>query len=685
MNMPSNLTVRLRNTSLPLMSGLLPLFEAVVNSIHAIEEADITPENGIITVEIVRKQKQNQLNLEDSKKKRGPEALEDIIGFTVTDNGIGFTDANMESFHTLDTDHKATKGGRGVGRLLWLKAFKSAHVVSVFGASDGKLAVRTFDFDAPHGVDNEHKEDAAPGASRQTVVHLDDFQVKYRDNSRKTLNAIAECIVEHCLWYFVRQGGAPKITVFDADGRVALDGLYEGRMHSSAVADALTINGVAFDLIHVKLRSNSLSAHAIAFCADNRLVIEEKLEGKIPGLHGRIADEKGEFIYECYVSSAFLDEAKRPERTGFDIPETIDALFENTDIALPQIRAAVIEKAAAHLAPFLTENLKRSKERIEKFVSQRAPRYRPIMARIPEGSLNIDPDISDKELDVTLHKHLAEIETQLLEEGHDIMVPGQSENPDEYRKRLADYLSKANDLKRSDLANYVSHRKVILDLLGLAIQRKADGKYAREDLIHGLIMPMQKTSDEVMPDSCNLWLIDERLAFHNYLASDKTLHSMPITKCEDTKEPDLCALNVYDNPILVSEGTKLPLASIVVVEIKRPMRDDASAGEEDDPVEQAIGYLNRIRNGQVQTPQGRPIPQSMDIPGFCYILADITLKLQERCRIHHDLKWTHDHLGFFGYKENCNAFIQVISFDQLVNAAKERNRIFFDKLGLPTN
>lgn len=111
-------------------------------------------------------------------------------------------------------------------------------------------------------------------------------------------------------------------------------------------------------------------------------------------------------------------------------------------------------------------------------------------------------------------------------------------------------------------------------------------------------------------DSCNLWLVDERLAFHDYLASDKTLMSMPITGSKDTKEPDLCALNVYDNPILVSEGTKLPLASIVVVEIKRPMRKDASPGEEDDPVEQSIGYLNRIRRGQVQTSQGRPIPES---------------------------------------------------------------------------
>lgn len=97
-------------------------------------------------------------------------------------------------------------------------------------------------------------------------------------------------------------------------------------------------------------------------------------------------------------------------------------------------------------------------------------------------------------------------------------------------------------------------------------------------------MPLKKTSSEVRLDSCNLWLIDERLAFHNYLASDKALSSMPITGCTETKEPDICALNVYDEPILMAEGQRLPLASIVIIELKRPMRNDAASGEEKNPM-----------------------------------------------------------------------------------------------------
>ena len=90
----------------------------------------------------------------------------------------------------------------------------------------------------------------------------------------------------------------------------------------------------------------------------------------------------------------------------------------------------------------------------------------------------------------------------------------------------------------------------------------------------------------------------------------------------------------------------------------------------------------RIRNGKVSTASGRPIPKSEDIPGYCYVLCDITPSVEQRCKMH-GLTPTSDRMGYFGYNPNYRAYIELISFDRLVNAAKERNRAFFDKLGLP--
>ena len=317
------------------------------------------------------------------------------------------------------------------------------------------------------------------------------------------------------------------------------------------------------------------------------------------------------------------------------------------------------------------------------FIDSKAPRYRPILGRLTDNDKIVDPSISDKDLDIKLHSHLMAFESQLLEEGHDLMVPNEIENKEDYSKRIDDYLSKASDLKRSDLANYVAHRKVILDLLRKAIKKGSDGKYSKEDVLHKLIMPMQTVSNALKFEDSNLWLVDERLAFHNFLASDKTLTSIPITNSDSTKEPDLLGLSVYDNPLLVNNGDNLPLASITVVEIKRPMRNDAKAGEEKDPIEQALGYLKRVRNGAVTTEAGRPIPNSEQIPGFCYVICDLTPTIKDRCALF-NLKITSDKLGYFGYNDNYNAYIEVISFDRLLNMASERNKAFFDKLGLPS-
>jgi hypothetical protein len=683
--MPTNLGGRLRNTPLPLTSGLLPLFEAVVNSIHAIEEANVSTADGRIAITILRKGKQGALDLNDLKKK-GPDALEDIVGFKIEDNGVGFTDENMVSFRTLDSEHKVQKGCRGIGRLLWLKAFKQVRVESIYRAEDA-LRRRTFSFSSVRGVSNENDGGAPEEAAVKTCIHLDEFNPRYRNYARKTPKAIADSIFEHCLWYFIREGGAPLIELVDDGEVISLNDVCDAHMHSSAVPETITIKEQSFDLIHVRLRSNSLSAHAIAFCADNRLVTEEKLSGKLPGLHGKLTDADGEFVYTCYVSSAFLDECARPERTGFEIVDSVEGLLADTEIGLNDIREAVVGRAKEQLSEHLEENLKRSKEKVTKFVATKAPRYRPILSRIPETELNVDPDISDKELELALHKQFANIERELISEGHDILSQTNAPPDEQYRAKLDSYLAKAEDIKKSDLASYVSHRRVIIDLFEKAIEKDEHGNYVREDLIHSLIIQMRKDSSELPLENCNLWLIDERLAFHDYLASDKPLKSIPITASGDGKEPDICVLNVFDQPILVSEGTRLPPASIEIVEIKRPMRNDAKAGEDHDPIEQAIDYLERIRQGGVKTSTGRPIPslQHDSVPGFCYVLADLTPSFEKRCRIHHNLKRTSDGQGYFGYKDNVNAYVEVISFDRLVNMAKERNRAFFDKLGLPSN
>ena len=228
MNIETNLRGRLRNTSLPKSRGLLPLFESLINSIHGLEEAEISTEQGLICIVIERAP-----NLFDGTAGvvHGRPASGHIVGFRVIDNGVGFNEANFNSFRTLDTEYKTTKGGRGIGRLLWLKAFNRVDISSYFLDARGQLKRRSFNF-SPDGITNNTVKDAGNGARLETVVHLVGFDNGYRTYTLKTGSAIAKAIVEHCLWYFVRPGGAPKIIVQDQREEISLDEQFEDLMHS---------------------------------------------------------------------------------------------------------------------------------------------------------------------------------------------------------------------------------------------------------------------------------------------------------------------------------------------------------------------------------------------------------------------------------------------------------------------
>ncbi len=675
MSLNTSLKGRLRNTNLPKTSALLPLLEAVVNSIHSIDER-------------IKKEKTFQLvdsyirvKLIRSGQSRIDGTKEELIGFEIIDNGIGFTENNYNSFCTLDTDYKLDKGCRGIGRLLWLKAFSKVTIESNYKEEE-ENKYRSFDFNITNDIFNE-KNDVSDFEDNLTSVKLLNINQKYIQFIPRTTETISHSLLEHCLWYFLREGGAPKITIED-DDVISLDNEFESYMLNASDRETFTIKSNEFEITHVKLKTSTKNRHTIIFSAADRVVTEESLSGKIPGLFGVLNDGENNFCYMCFVSSSYLTEKVTPERLGFNISETVDGLFQEEEISFNEIRSAVIEKVKNYLAEFLEQNKEIGNKKVTDFVAQKAPRYRPILNRLTDDEKIVDPNISDKDLELMLHSHLMKMESELLCEGHNLLQPLSFEDEENYSQRVENYLSKASDLKKSDLANYVTHRKVILDLFGKAIERKENGKYVREDVIHKLIMPMQKDSNELFANDSNLWLIDERLAFHNYLASDKTIKSMPITESEVTKEPDLLGLNIYDNPLLVHEGQTLPLASITVVEIKRPMRNDAKQGEEKDPIEQALGYLERIRQGSVNTESGRKIPNSENVPGFCYVLCDLTESIEKRCKLF-GLRVTADKMGYFGYNDNYGAYIEVISFDRILNMAKERNRAFFDKLGLPTS
>ena len=673
----SSLRGRLRNTDLPISKCLYPIFEAVVNSIYAIDdriESDSTFKMEDAKIRVIIKRENNS----DLFGGKAP-----ISSIVIEDNGIGFDDNNYNSFCELDSLYRASRGCKGIGRLFWLKEFSSVEIHSRFITStDSKT--RDFLF-TPNGIKNLDIDSVNDNIG--TVITLQGINSKYKEQlSRHSRESIAKAIFEHCLWFFLREGSCPDIRIVDGDSEATnLSEIYDSYLYSDlSEKTTFHINEIEFSILHIRLQKSD-SQNIISYCGDNRIVKDEKIKDIVGLYDSAISSGEASFYYKCFVTSSYLDERVASDRFSFVIPEKREnesQLETESTIYFTDIRTKVIESVKAYLNPFLKENIKAGKEKLITFVDSVAPYYKPILANLNDEEKVINPNSSDKAIDVYLHSKMVEKEHKLIAEGHDLLKLRNGESDDAYKQRLDKYFNEVQGLKQSDLTRYVLHRKLILELLGEALTKNEDGQYSKEERIHQIIMPMHSTSDDYSFNNNNLWIIDERLVFHHYLASDKAFSSMSITDCDSTRRPDVLLENMYDNPLVVTDKDIPPFATLRIIEFKRPMRDNMVMDDDTkNPIDQCIDYVEKIRSGKSQTKNGRPIVISEDIPAYCYILCDLTPSMQIICR-KHDLRRTYDGLGFFGYKNELKIYFEVISFDQLLNSAKERNASFFNVLGI---
>src|SRR5207302_858462 len=70
---------------------------------------------------------------------------------------------------------------------------------------------------------------------------------------------------------------------------------------------------------------------------------------------------------------------------------------------------------------------------------------------------------------------------------------------EEYHRRFSQFLDDYNELGISALAQYVGHRKIIMDFLERAITLPpgADARYPLEEVVHKLVFPMQTTNLDI--------------------------------------------------------------------------------------------------------------------------------------------------------------------------------------------
>lgn len=672
--MKINLYGQVGNTKLTSSQGLLPLFEAVINSIQAIE--DRQPSRGEIKITIQRTPLPPLFQEPDHA---GPPPAEPIQNFLIVDNGIGFNEQNYTSFETAHSRSKVAKGGKGIGRLVWLKAFERAEVESFF-PENGKFWRRRFDFTlSDDGVINPVLEEIEPRA-QETSVRLVGFKPQYRDKVPRQTAPLARRIVEHCLEYFV-MGSAPKILLIDDQTmeQTDLGELFTKEVLDSSMVHDFKVKERDFKITHVQVATGQEVSHRLNFCAHKRTVKTEHLASKIPNLTPSLKDaENGErpFVYYGYVSGPYLDETVSAQRTGFDVVDD-GALRTDSDVSWEEMLEGSLGQATSFLTPY-TEPVKVAKEeRIEHYVHTAAPQFRHLLKHRRQSLDTISPNLPVEKLDVELYRidqgyqHDMQARYKTLLEANDPKAMEQ----DAYEKALGEFMEEWNELGMSKLAKHVVHRKATLSFLESRRDLQTNGKYLLEDAVHKIIFPLRTTSDDIPSDKMNLWILDEKLAYHYYLASDKKFTQIEAIKSDSAERPDII---IFNNPFSFADSTA-PFQSIVLIEFKRPARNDYD--DEENPVTQVFDYVRRLKQSKAFDRKGRPITIAPTTPIYAHIVCDLTLTLQEQA-VNAGLKLMPDSHGYFGYNDTLGVYVDIVSFDKLIDDAKRRNAILFEQLGL---
>jgi hypothetical protein len=196
-----------------------------------------------------------------------------------------------------------------------------------------------------------------------------------------------------------------------------------------------------------------------------------------------------------------------------------------------------------------------------------------------------------------------------------------------------------------------------------------------------LVFPMHSTNADIPYNEQNLWMIDERLTYHSFIASDKQLRTLEMLKTKSALRGDIV---IFDEKILFADTNPElhPINSITTIEFKRPGRDDYT--DTDNPLAQSFKLIEEIRAQQFQI-KGRPVAVANDhIPASIYCICDLTATFRRVLKVQ-DAFVTPDNQGYYGFHRGFNAYYEVIDYTKMLRDAKNRNRIFFEKLNLVDN
>ncbi|KFF18841.1 ATP-binding protein [Chryseobacterium sp. JM1] len=642
-----------------------PIIEAIVNSIQSIVLKQIN--NGKIEIVLHR---EKTLDIDNS--------IPSVKTIEIRDNGVGFTQENRDSFDTFYSEYKKTIGGKGFGRFMFVKYFSNVFVSSTFKDNNQSLKSRYFRFGREYEIIVDEKIEASNAVDTYSCVTLEN--IKSGQNFDKQIETIARRILDKILIYFINDTySPPTIILKEAEGNHSivlndfLNEINEIKLWKSKdfILEDDKLNKYEFVAKVFKIYYPGNQKSRVSLTGHNREVTDTPLHKYIPEFEDEFFEEdenkaKRNYIIKTYILGKYLDDNVSLERETFDFPKESKDMYFPFGQADLERKASEISKEA--FGDDVQVRVQKKSEQIRNYVNESAPWHKSYLNELDISA--IPYNLKDEDIELALQEVKFRKEQKTRAELKSLL-----DNPEiSHNGQMAEAISKISEIGKSDLAHYVFNRKIVLDAFRQLLKRKEDGKGELEKDIHNLIFPMGKTSENCDYQEHNLWLLDERLIFSEFVASDKKIS----TKKDALGEPDLV---VFDKKQSFRSGDNNYSNPLTIFEFKRPKREAYKT--DDDPIMQIGKYVKDIRAGKYEMPEGlEKIKVNDSTPVYAYVVCDLTPKIREFAEELHSLTKSPDDEGYFGFLRGYNMYVEVISFKKMMDDATLRNKIFFKKLHL---
>jgi len=655
----------------------MPVFEGTTNALYAIQERfpdDRWTDKGVISITVLREANDN------------PDIDADpVVGFEILDNGLGLTDELFPHFQELDTQYRAEKNGRGIGRLSWLKVFKDVHVASVF-ERDGVKVRRDFDFKLREGNPFKNYEESLTEEEFGTRVTLKGFREKFGDKAYLKSEDIKREILAHFVAIFAQpkrlkvqlrdEGKIQNLSDFFFDS-IAVGG---GKKEIETVGGTLKVRHMLVEKALAPIENS------LVYCAADRAVVTQGLSDFL-GMKSIEDKERGSMIYIGLVEGPTLDEHLNHERTGFDFG----------DIPFEEINKKILESVKHFLEKYIEEKREKSRALLKQ-VLEINPLYSSAIGDLEAYANSMPLNWDEKKLVEAVAVKRYRAQKALVKQVEKLDANSASMSDSEFADKVLSISRELGDSEKSALAQYVVERKLVIALLQKRRQfdlRKSE--HQSEALIHEVFCPLGVTSDTLDYDDHNLWLLDDRLAYYSFIASDRPLGTYSrdagsvendslverseleeIGAYSERGEPDLA---IFKRPMLFRRS-KTP-DPVVIVEFKAPGKMKYTGTKKDNPVIQIRKYIKTLQDKECYDYEGNRISDiTKQTPFHCYLVAEGCTQLYELLESHGIWKETPDGNGRFGYFDDLNAYFEFIPYDQVLTNAKLRNEAFFKHLNL---